>query len=77
MVRFGGDTSNVVGFCGVYIVCLKFVCNCFDRLCVGVECVLSRLPYEVGMVTPSECCVGVWSKGCVGSVGRITGVYFL
>ena len=30
---------------------------------------LSRLTYKVGMVTPSECCVGVCSKGGVFSVG--------
>ena len=74
MVRVGGETSDDVGFCGVCIVSLKVVLNIFDHLGGGVECVLALSHSEVGMVTPSECCVSVCSKGGVSYVGIMPGV---
>ena len=75
MVRVGGDTSDGIGFCGVCIICLTVVINCYDYLGGGVEYMLARSPSEVGMVTPSECCVGVCSKGGFGYVGIMSGMF--
>ena len=75
MVRFWGDTSDGVGFCGVCIFFLTVVLNLFDRLGGGMECVLARSPYEVSMVKPSEFCAGVCSEGGVSSVGIIPDVF--
>ena len=36
---------------------------------------LARSLSDVGMVTPSEGCVIVWSNGGVGSLGIIPGVF--
>ena len=75
MVRVGGNTSDGVEFFGVCIVSLTVVINTFDCLCGGVECILAHSPSEVGMVTPSECCVSVCYKGGFGSVGIMPGVF--
>ena len=75
MVLFGGETSDGVGFCGVFIVFLTVVLNFFNPLGGGTECVLARSLSEVSMVTPSECCAGVCSKGGVGSVDILPGVF--
>ena len=58
MVRFGGEISDGVGFCGVFIVCLTVALNRFGRLGGVEECLLARSPSEFGMVTPSECLTG-------------------
>ena len=75
MVRFGGDTSEGVGFCGVCIDCLSVVIILFDCKDGGVECVLVLSPSEVGMVTPYECYVGTCSEGGVNVVGIMSGVF--
>ena len=69
MVRFGGYTSDGVGFC------LAVVLNLSDSLGGDVECVLARSPSEVGMVTPSGCFVRTCSEGSVGFVGIIPGAF--
>ena len=69
-----GVISDYVGLC---IVFLLLVLSRFDRLCGGVECVLTHSPSEVGMVTPSEGCVSGCSGGGVGSTGMMPGVFAL
>ena len=53
MVWVGGDTSDVVVFCGGFIAFLTAVLNRFDCRGVGMECVLAQSPSEFGMVIPS------------------------
>ena len=75
MVPVGGDNFDVVILCEVCIVCRKVVLNRFDSQGGGMERVLVRSPSKVGMVTPSQLCIGVCSKGGVGSVGIMPGVF--
>ena len=75
MAWVGGDTSDGFGFCGVCIACLTVVLNSFDCQNGDVECMLEHLPYEFGMVTPSECCVSIFSEEGDVFVGIMSGVF--
>ena len=75
MVRVGGNTSYGLGFFGVCIFSLTVVINPFDNLGGGMVCMLAHSPSEVGMVTPSERCVSVCSKGSFCSVGIMSSFF--
>ena len=68
MGRVGGDTSDGVGIC---IVFLPVFLSRFYPLGGRAQCMLVSSPSEVGMVTPSEGCVSGWYGGDFGSVGII------